>query len=141
MGFEIKGFSELRDSLESMAARAGTTAAEAALKAGAKPIFDDMKRQASIDPKVISGNLRDSIKIGRITQTTRKKDYKTAKRITIGSHAKEMGAFAPHAPLVEFGHGGPAPAPPHPFVRSAYDRKSTEAFAEMKRVLEQKLFE
>lgn len=28
---------------------------------------------------------------------------------------------APHAHLVEFGHGGPHPAPPHPFVRPAWD--------------------
>lgn len=26
---------------------------------------------------------------------------------------------APHAALVEFGHGGPHPAPPHPFMRPA----------------------
>ena len=28
---------------------------------------------------------------------------------------------APHAHLVEFGHAGPHPAPPHPFVRPAWD--------------------
>jgi HK97 gp10 family phage protein len=28
---------------------------------------------------------------------------------------------APHAHLVEFGHGGPHPAPPHPFLRPAWD--------------------
>lgn len=28
---------------------------------------------------------------------------------------------APHAHLVEYGHGGPHPAPPHPFVRPAWD--------------------
>lgn len=28
---------------------------------------------------------------------------------------------APHAHLVEFGHGGPQPAPPHPFLRPAAD--------------------
>lgn len=28
---------------------------------------------------------------------------------------------APHAHLVEFGHGGPHPAPAHPFVRPAWD--------------------
>lgn len=29
--------------------------------------------------------------------------------------------IAPHAHLVEYGHGGPAPAPPHPFWRPAID--------------------
>jgi len=28
---------------------------------------------------------------------------------------------APHMHLVEFGHGGPRPAPPHPFFRPAWD--------------------
>lgn len=28
---------------------------------------------------------------------------------------------APHAHLVEFGHGGPAPAPEHPTMRPAYE--------------------
>jgi len=28
---------------------------------------------------------------------------------------------APHAHLVEFGHGGKHPAPPHPFLRPAFD--------------------
>lgn len=28
---------------------------------------------------------------------------------------------APHGHLVEFGHGGPHPAPAHPFVRPAWD--------------------
>jgi len=30
---------------------------------------------------------------------------------------------APHAHLVEFGHGGPRPAAPHPYMRPAVDRK------------------
>jgi len=29
--------------------------------------------------------------------------------------------IAPHAHLVEYGHGGPNPAPPHPFFRPAID--------------------
>ena len=30
---------------------------------------------------------------------------------------------APHAHLVEFGHGGPAPAPEHPTMRPAYEEE------------------
>ena len=33
----------------------------------------------------------------------------------------------------------PAPAPPHPFVRPAFDAKVDQAYAEMKRVLNQEL--
>lgn len=32
------------------------------------------------------------------------------------------GARAPHAHLVEYGHGGPHPAPAHPFLRPAKER-------------------
>lgn len=36
---------------------------------------------------------------------------------------------APHAHLVEFGHGGPQPAPPHPYLRPAFDVVKTAAKA------------
>ncbi len=38
-----------------------------------------------------------------------------------------------------YGHGGPAPAPAHPFVRPAFDTKADEAFSEIKRVLRDEL--
>ena len=31
----------------------------------------------------------------------------------------ELAAEAPHAHLIELGHGGPQPAPPHPFMEPA----------------------
>lgn len=139
MGIKTSGFSEIADELERMAAKADGAGANKALKAGAEPIFQEMKRQASTDPKIITGNLYKSIKVGKVGQTVRKRDYKTMKRITIGTHKREMGAYAPHAHLVEFGHGGPAPAPEHPFVRPAFDRRSGEAYAEMKRILKEEL--
>ena len=43
---------------------------------------------------------------------------------------KEQGAA-----YLLYGHGGPAPAPAHPFVRPAFDVKASDAFEEMKRVL------
>lgn len=139
MGIKTRGFTDLIDDLERLAEKAGGPGTDRALKAGAQPIFEDMKRQAAIDPKIRTGNLHKSIKIGKVGKTVRKTDYKTMKRITIGSHKKEMGAYAPHAHLVEFGHGGPAPAPPHPFVRPAFDKHVGEAFSEMKRVLSEEI--
>lgn len=139
MGIKTSGFTNLIDDLERLAEKAEGKGVDRALKAGAQPIFEDMKRQAAIDPKIRTGNLHKSIKIGKVGKTVRKRDYKTMKRITIGTHKREMGAYAPHAHLVEFGHGGPAPAPEHPFVRPAFDRRSGEAYAEMKRVLKEEL--
>ena len=140
MGIKTEGFDSLYQQLKELAEKADGQAASKALRAGAKPIFEDMRQQATIDPKKRTGNLYKSIKIGKVSQTVRKTDYKAAKRITIGTHKREMGAYAPHAHLVEYGHGGPAPAPPHPFVRPAFDRKSGEAYAEIKRVLKEELF-
>lgn len=142
MGIRIEGFGELTRDLLDMAEKAGGKAADKALKAGAKPIYEDMKRQAEIDPKIRTGNLHKSIKVGRVGKTTRKGDYKTTKKISIGAYernTKEMGAYAPHAHLVEYGHGGPAPAPPHPFVGPAYDKHVNEAYTEIRRVLEEAL--
>ena len=47
---------------------------------------------------------------------------------------KEQGAA-----YLLYGHGGPAPAPAHPFVRPAFDVKASEAFEEMKRVLREEI--
>ena len=47
--------------------------------------------------------------------------------ITIGVHHSEADAF--YANPVEFGHGGPAPAPAHPFVRPAFDTRQDEAYS------------
>ena len=36
----------------------------------------------------------------------------------------------PHSHLVEYGHGGPRPAPPHPFLRKALDSNIEAARAQ-----------
>jgi HK97 gp10 family phage protein len=40
---------------------------------------------------------------------------------------KAGGRAAPHAHLVEYGHGGPQPAPPHAFLRPAKDKVIRDA--------------
>jgi HK97 gp10 family phage protein len=45
------------------------------------------------------------------------------------------------AHLVEFGHGGPHPAPPHPFMRPALDEKKSEALAAVESTARVKLDE
>ena len=48
----------------------------------------------------------------------RKHTVSTFNKNTITGFVREK---APHAHLVEFGHGGPAPAPEHPTLRPAYE--------------------
>ena len=129
MAIELRGFDDLQDDLINMAAALEQgPGVNRALQAGAVPIEEQMLHNASTAPKIISGDLHDSIRTGSV-----KKKRNGGKRITIGVHHSERGAF--YSNPVELGHGGPAPAPAHPFVRPAFDVNAPEAFEEIKRVL------
>ena len=133
MAIELRGFTDLQNDLLNMAAALDQgPGVNRALKAGAVPIEQQMLHNASTDPKQITGDLHDSIKTGNV-----RKKRDGGKKITIGVHYKERGAY--YANPVEFGHGGPAPEPAHPFVRPAFDTKSDEAYEEIKRVLRDEL--
>lgn len=75
-------------------------------------------RQIATDAKSsvnsVTGNLKRSIK-------ARKSKFEDGGYIVI--------ARAPHAHLVEYGHGGPRPAPAHPFLRPALDKNINAARA------------
>ena len=132
MATELRGFDDLQADLLNMAAALENGAGvNRALKAGAVPIEQQMLHNASTDPKIITGELYGSIRTGNV------KGGKRGKRITVGVHHKDNAAY--FANPVEHGHGGPAPAPAHPFVRPAFDAKSGEAYEEIKRVLRDEL--
>ncbi len=117
MPLEIRGLDDLSNDLSAMAAALSDDGPviNKALKAGAVPIEEQMKMNASSDPKIITGDLYSSIHTHGIKQ----KRGGSGKQITIGVKHSERGAYYSNA--VEHGHGGPAPAPPHPFVRPAFD--------------------
>ena len=93
------------------------------LQEAAEPIHAQMKENTTHDPKQISGNLHKSLKIGKV------KKYRAGGRhITIGVHRKDWDEDEYYPAYVEFGHGGPAPAPAHPYIRPAYDTKQNEAY-------------
>lgn len=128
MPLVLQGTSELEADLTRMAAELEFgSAVDHALIAGATPIEQQMLSNASHDPKIITGDLHGSIRKSRV------KRRKNGKTITIGVHYKDKSAY--YANPVEYGHGGPAPAPPHPFVRPAFDTRADEAYDNMKRVL------
>lgn len=63
---------------------------------------------------------------GRLKRSWKSKKFK---RKTQGNPAVFVAVDrkqAPHAHLVEFGHGGPHPAPAHPFVRPTVDKFKSE---------------
>lgn len=126
MPLDTQGFDGLASDIAGMASRmdadgAGAPVARRILEAAARPIHQQMKANASKDPQIITGVLNRSIRIGPV-----KKRRKSGKSITIGVHRKEEGAY--YATPVEYGHGGPAPAPAHPFIRPAYDTRADEAY-------------
>ena len=126
MPLDTQGFDGLASDIAGMASRmdadgAGAPVARRILEAADQPIHQQMKANASKDPKIITGVLNRSIRIGPV-----KKRRKSGKSITIGVHRKEEGAY--YATPVEYGHGGPAPAPAHPFIRPAYDTRADEAY-------------
>lgn len=89
-----------------------------ALQEAAVPIRDKIKENIIAGGHIRTGALIDSISIGKLTGL-RKNGY----RIKVGV----IGNRAPHAHLVEYGHGGPAPAPEHPFMAPAYESEKQHA--------------
>lgn len=132
MAVDLQGFDELQNDMLRMAAQLEFgEGVDRALEAGAVPIEQQMLQNASTDPKILSGDLHNSIRTGKVRRR------RGGKRITIGVSHKEKGAY--YANPVESGHGGPAPAPAHPFVRPAFDTRKDEAYGEIKRVLRDEL--
>ena len=122
MSMKLDGVDQLINDFAAMAARLDEDgpACNGILDAAAVPIHQQMKANASSNPKIITGALHRSIKVERA------KKRKTGRSITIGVHHSAEGAY--YANAVEWGHGGPAPAPAHPFVRPAYDAKADESY-------------
>ena len=57
-----------------------------------------------------SGDLYNALKIGSVKRSQRR-----GKHITIGVHRKDWSHEDYYPAYVEYGHGGPAPAPAHPY--------------------------
>ena len=131
MSLEFKGGAELRGDIARMAdmlrsdAGGGATA-NRILETAAQPVLDQLIQNASNDPQPRSGKLRGALRI-------KKASGRRGARVTVGVHRADGGA--PYAQPVEFGHGGPHPAPPHPFVRPAFDARSEESYELLKEQL------
>lgn len=101
----------------------GAPTARRILEQAAQPIHEQMKSNASSDPKIESGKLHDAINIGDV-----KRRRNGGQRITIGVHRKDWDEEDYYPAYVEYGHGGPGPAPAHPYIRPAYDTRQDEAY-------------
>ena len=74
--------------------------------------------------KLVQARIKEKAPLGP-TGNLKKATYAIAYPETLSSSAVAFAGIrpkkAPHAHLVEYGHGGPHPAPPHPFIRPVRD--------------------
>ena len=128
MALDTQGFDDLIGDINRMAAALntedeGAPAARRILQTAAVPIDQQMKANASSDPKIITDKLHSAISTGKV-----KRRKTTGLHITIGVHRKDWDDEFYYPAAVEYGHGGPGPAPAHPYVRPAFDTRQDEAF-------------
>lgn len=112
-GFAFEGMAELQNSLTELASQmAGTEIKQGLMRRVGIPIRNAARNNAP----VLSGDLRKAIFASYGNTNT--------PDILIGVNYKGRSIgdpIAPHAHLVEFGHAGPKPAPPHPYMRPAIE--------------------
>ena len=113
-------FAALQQDFERMAQVAEPAQIRSTLEEAAQPVLEQMRQNASSNPSPRTGKLRAALGTGNAGK-------KGAASITIGVHRKDWSGDEYYPAYVEFGHGGPRPAPAHPFVRPAIDAKADEA--------------
>ena len=116
---QLKGARRLEQKLLSYGERVYDKHVGYAVRAGARPII----REARAAVSVKSGQLKKSM--GSVLR--KNKRSQTAYAVIGPRHGfRVSGEDGTHDPakvahLVEFGHGGSQPAPPHPFLRPAFE--------------------
>jgi len=101
------------------------TDVDAALAEGAEVIAREMRQLAPVK----SGKLKSAIKVGKA------RNGRNGRQVTVGVHRRDFSGDDYYPAYVEYGHGGPRPAPPHPFIRPAFDLKKDEAWSIVKQAV------
>jgi HK97 gp10 family phage protein len=101
------------------------TDVDAALAEGAEVIAREMRQLAPVK----SGKLKNAIKVGKA------RNGRNGRQVTVGVHRRDFSGDYYYPAYVEYGHGGPRPAPPHPFIRPAFDLKKDEAWNTVKQAV------
>jgi len=101
------------------------TNVDAALAEGAEVIAREMRQLAPVK----SGKLKSAIKVGKA------RNGRNGRQVTVGIHRRDFSGDDYYPAYVEYGHGGPRPAPPHPYIRPAFDLKKDEAWSIVKQAV------
>lgn len=135
----VKGLKELQQFLDQLPAKMEANIMRGALRAGAKPIAEEARKNAPTgEPsdtakrryRVYAGALRDSI---RITSRIDHRNSNVVASVKAGGKVRRTGADVFYANFLEFGtnpHGGGSLNPgiaPQPFMRPAIDSQSEAA--------------
>lgn len=121
MGIETSGFDGFMSDLEKIGQTMDGPIITKALEDGSAPILS--KAKSNIRSR--SGDLSKSLK----TVISRKGGRAMAR---IGA---QRGGKGYYATFVEYGHGGPHPAGPHPFLAPAFDAEVENAYGIIKNEL------
>ena len=124
MDFEVSGFDELIREINRLPGLLAERVQGDGLIAAARVARDEAKQNVPVG----TGALRDTIRATRRAQTVetaagRKKVPGAAAQVRAG------GPDARQAMLVEYGHGGPQPAPPHPYLEPAITGTTARQFS------------
>lgn len=101
MGLKLSGIGEISGMLEGM------------------QLTDEEKQRILLEAAEPIRGAAERAAAGSIAQAIRVR-YKNGKA-TIGVHRKDWNEADYYPAYVEYGHGGPRPAPPHPYIRPAFD--------------------
>ena len=123
MAITLSGTEVLLSDLERMIP--SDTNVDAALAEGAEVIAREMRQLAPVK----SGKLKSAIKVGKA------RNGRNGRQVTVGIHRRDFSGDEYYPAYVEYGHGGPRPADPHPFIRPAYDLKKDEAWSIVKQAV------
>jgi len=123
MAITVSGTEVLLSDLERMIP--SDTNVDAALAEGAEVIAKEMRQLAPVK----SGKLKSAIKVGKA------RNGRNGRQVTVGIHRRDFSGDDYYPAYVEYGHGGPRPAPPHPYIRPAYDLKKDEAWSIVKQAV------
>ena len=101
-----------------------------ALLAAARVLRDVISKTTEF--KDLTGTLRKSIRAYRYKN---RRGFPPAAFVAAGAGGRHK---AYHAHLVEYGHGGPRPAPPHPFFRKGLDAGRARAALKLRSEFEKR---
>ena len=123
----VRGINDLNAVLKALPYQFEEDVLRFGLIAGARVL---QKEIARVSPRYkTSGPMRLHKNIRTQRRRKRYKQRLEGKVTPTTFRGAKVRAGVPHAHLVEFGHGGPKPAPAHPFMRPALHRMSNQMLA------------